>query len=204
MVLLLRQRTFLSLLLVIILRNAGISSLSIWVLLYLRNPIEEGGLGMSIQKAAMHLSFLSVPGVVSAPVLGYLSDRFGRKVVAVPSLVFTALLVGVMGLVGAGLLLTLLTLAVGLFPLGVMHILQATVLDHVDRGDEGASMGLITLCSAVVTVLATVLFGFILDAFGLGVVFYYSAGLVGTAAVLLLFTALRPLAAAPQPGLTVG
>jgi ACDE family multidrug resistance protein len=190
---LLRQRAILSLLLVTMLRNMGFTSLLVWVPVYLIDPVEKGGLGMSGFMVGLHTAFLTGLGVASSPVLGYLSDRFGRKVVVVPGLLITALLTAVMGLVGAGLLLTLVILVVGLFTYALAQIIQATILDHIDRGAEGASMGLILGSNAVITAVSPILAAIIVNAYGLGAVFYYNAGLIGASALVLLFTALRPV-----------
>ena len=192
---LLRQRTILSLLLVTMLRNMGFTSLLVWAPVYLKDPVEKGGLGMSGFMVGLHTAFLTGLGVASSPVLGYLSDRFGRKVVVVPGLVITALLTAVMGLVGAGLLLTLVILVVGLFTYALAQIIQATILDHIDRGAEGASMGLILGTNAAITAVSPIFAAIIVDGYGLGTVFYYNAGLIGASALVLLFTALRPLPA---------
>ena len=198
---LLRQRTILSLTLVTMLRNMGFNSLLVWLPVYLKDPVESGGLGMSGFMVGLHTAFLTGLGVASAPVLGYLSDRFGRKIVVVPGLVITAVLAGVMGLVGAGLLLTLVVLVVGLFTYALAQILQATVLDHIDRGSEGASMGLILGSNAAITAVSPIFAALIVNNYGLGAVFYYNAALIGAAAVVLLFTALRrPPAARPRHG----
>jgi MFS family permease len=198
---LLRQRTILLLLLVTMLRNMGFNSLLVWVPVYLKDPVAGGGLGMSGWMVGLHTAFLTGLGVASSPVLGYLSDRFGRKVVVVPGLVVTALLTAVMGLVGAGLLLTAVILVVGLFTYALAQILQATILDHVDRGAEGASMGLILGSNAAITAVSPILAALIVNGYGLGAVFYYNAGLIGASALVLLFTALRPLpAATPRHG----
>ena len=56
---------------------------------------EELGLGNA--KLGLHIALLVGVGVIATPVTGYLSDRFGRKVVLIPGMlslcVLTALLV---------------------------------------------------------------------------------------------------------------
>lgn len=193
---LLRQRTILSLLLVTMLRNMGFTSLLVWVPVYLKDPVAGGGLGMSGFMVGLHTAFLTGLGVASSPVLGYLSDRFGRKVVVVPGLIVTALLTSIMGLVGAGLLLTAVILVVGLFTYALAQIIQATILDHIDRGAEGASMGLILGSNSAITAVSPIIAALIVNAYGLSSVFYYNAALIGASAVVLFFTTLRPLAAA--------
>jgi MFS family permease len=189
---LLRQRTILGLLAVTMLRNMGFNSLLVWVPVYLKDPVDKGGLEMSGFMVGLHTAFLTGLGVASSPVLGYLSDRFGRKVVVVPGLAVTAALTAVMGLVGGGWLFTLVILVVGLFTYALAQIIQATILDHIDRGSEGAAMGIILGSNSAITAVSPILAALIVNAYGLGSVFYYNAGLIGAAALMLLMTSLRP------------
>jgi len=54
-------------------------------------------------RAGFHISLLAGMGIFSAPVLGVLSDKFGRKAVLLPGLASSAvgLIFGINGLIGA-------------------------------------------------------------------------------------------------------
>lgn len=54
-------------------------------------------------------------------------------------------------------------------------------------------MGLIFGSNAVITAVSPILAALIVNAYSLGAVFYYNAGLIGASALVLLVTTLRPL-----------
>ena len=197
---LLRNRTMLTLMVVIMLRNMGFNSLTIWVPKYLQDSVEDGGLGMSTVSAGLNYSLLTALGVVSSPFLGALSDRYGRKKVLLPSLSLAAGLALAIGQAGDGLLLTLTILATGLFTYSLGQILQASVLDQVGKGTEGATMGLVIGLNNVFSALSPLAAALVVNAYGLSSVFYYNACLWAAAVVVLSFINLKPpprLAASP-------
>ncbi len=189
---LLQNRTIVALMVVNLLRNIGFNSLTIWLPKYLHDSVDQGGLGMSDFIAGLNLSLLTALGVLSSPVLGLLSDRYGRKAVLLPAISVAALLALAIGHAGDGLLLTLTILATGLFSYSLGQIMQATVLDQVGRGAEGATMGLVMGVNSMFGAASPILAAFIVNAYGLGSVFYYNAALWGAAVLLLSFISLKP------------
>jgi MFS family permease len=189
---LLRDRTMLALMLAILLRSMGFNSLTIWVPKYLQDSVEQGGLGMSPFLAGLNFSLLTTLGIVSSPVLGMLSDRYGRKVVLLPCLTVAALLALAIGQAGDGVLLTLTILASGMFTYSLAQIMQATVLDQVGRGTEGATMGTVMGLTHILSAMSPLIAAGIVDAYGLGSVFYYNAALWAATVLVLVFTPLRP------------
>jgi MFS family permease len=99
---LLRNPAILSLVLVSSLRDMGSGSLVIWLPKYLLDPVEAGGLAMTPLLVGLHLTLLLILGVVSSPIAGILSDRYGRKLILIPCLTAVGLLSLVLGQVEAG------------------------------------------------------------------------------------------------------
>ena len=189
---LLRNRTMLALMVVIMLRNMGFNSLTIWVPKYLQDSVEDGGLGMSTVSAGLNYSLLTALGVVSSPFLGALSDRYGRKKVLLPSLSLAAGLALAIGQAGDGVWLTMTILATGLFTYSLGQILQASVLDQVGKGTEGATMGLVMGLNNIFSALSPLAAALVVNAYGLSSVFYYNAGLWVAAVAVLTFISLKP------------
>tara|TARA_B100000315_G_scaffold50934_1_gene45475 strand:- start:4456 stop:5745 length:1290 start_codon:yes stop_codon:yes gene_type:complete len=189
---LLRNRTMLALMVVIMLRNMGFNSLTIWVPKYLQDSVEDGGLGMSTVSAGLNYSLLTALGVVSSPFLGALSDRYGRKKVLLPSLSLAAVLALAIGQAGDGVWLTMTILATGLFTYSLGQILQASVLDQVGKGTEGATMGLVMGLNNIFSALSPLAAALVVNAYGLSSVFYYNAGLWVAAVAVLTFISLKP------------
>ena len=100
---------------------------------------EFGGLGMSIFLTGVHMALLTGMGVVSTPILGYLSDRYGRKVVLAPGLAVAAVLTFFVAEAGDTIFLALLMCGVGLFSFALQQIILAAVLDVVEKGTEATA-----------------------------------------------------------------
>ncbi len=189
---LLRNPAILSLVLVSSLRDMGASTLMFWLAKYLHDPVADGGLEFSSFMVGLHLTLLLVLGVVSSPIAGLLSDRFGRKLILIPCLTAVGLLSLAIEPVGAGLLLIVIVLAIGLFSSSMNQILQATVLDQIGRGTEGVTMGIVMGANSVLSGVAPLLAAVVVNNYGIGSVFIYAAVLWVAGAAILAFTPLRP------------
>ncbi len=190
--LILRNPAILALVLVSSLRDMGASTLMFWLAKYLHDPIAEGGLGFDPFSVGLHLTLLLVLGVVSSPIAGLLSDRFGRKLILIPCLLAVGALSLAIEPVGAGLLLMAIVLAIGLFSSSMNQILQATVLDQVGRGAEGVTMGIVMGVNSLLSGVAPLLAAAVVEVYGLGSVFIYAAALWAAGAAILAVTPLRP------------
>ena len=163
-----------------------------WLAKYLHDPVADGGLGFSAFMVGLHLTLLLILGVVSSPIAGLLSDRVGRKLVLIPCLTAVGLLSLAIEPVGAGILLMIIVLAIGLFSSSMNQILQATVLDQVGRGTEGVTMGIVMGVNSVLSGIAPLIAAVVVNNFGIGSVFTYAAVLWVAGAVALAVTPLRP------------
>ena len=128
---LLRNRTILGLATVALLRDMALSTLFIWTPFYLRDEIGMGAFNMGV-----HMALLTGMGVASTPVLGWLSDKFNRKLVLAPGLAISVALSVLIVNVGGGLGLTFALATMGLFTFALHQIIQASVLDNVSRGPK--------------------------------------------------------------------
>ena len=82
-------------------------------------------LGMTPFVRNLHFGLLLAVGIVSTPVVGYLSDRLGRKVVLVPGLILLAVLSYLLGNSGVGITLIIIIALMGTFLYGDQPILTA-------------------------------------------------------------------------------
>ena len=178
------------------LRSVGLTALFNWTPFYLSDT--ETGLGMGYFRAGFHYSLLAGMGIISAPVLGALSDRFGRKAVLVPGLASAGALSMLVVRTGDSVLLALVLAGMGLGTFALHQIMQAAVLDVVGRGTEATAVGLIFgingLIGAASPFLATLIITYV---GGLSSIFYYSGILTIISAVVVVFIPLRPLSQAP-------
>ena len=83
---LLRNPVVLGLIAAAMLRGIGLNAVGNWTPFYL-----EDQLGMGHIRAGFYLGLLSGMGIVSAPILGALSDKIGRKAILVPGFIVAAI-----------------------------------------------------------------------------------------------------------------
>jgi len=166
-------------------RGVANNALFQWSPFYLKNAT-DGGLDMSYFAAGVHLSLLTGMGIVSAPILGYLSDRFGRKQVLVPGLAIAALLTLFVVSAGDSLMLAVLMGGVGLFSFALQQIILAALLDVVPKGTEATASGLIFGVNGFLGFGSPFIAAFIIENMGgYGAIFYYVGILTIVSAVII-------------------
>ena len=168
-------------------RGVANNALFQWTPFYLKNAT-DGGLDMGYFAAGVYLSLLTGMGIISAPILGYLSDRYGRKQVLVPGLIIAAVLTMLVVGAGDGIMLALVLGGIGLFSFALQQIILASVLDIVERGTEATASGLIFGINGVLGFGSPFLAAFIIeDLGGYGSIYYYVGILTFVAAVIIIF-----------------
>ena len=168
-------------------RGVANNALFQWAPFYLREA-EDGGLAMGYFSVGVHLSLLTGMGIVSAPILGYLSDRYGRKQVLVPGLIIAATLTMFVVSAGDSIALALLLAGIGLFSFALQQIILAALLDVVEKGTEATASGLIFGINGLLGFGSPFLAAFIINKLGgYGSIFYYVGALTVVAAVIIVF-----------------
>ena len=165
-----------------ILRGIGLDAIFAWSPFYL-----EETLGKSHLSAGFHYSMLTGMGIISAPVLGLLSDRFGRKAVLVPGFLLAAGLSFITVITGEGIILLLVFAGMGLFSFALHQVIQAAVLDVVGTGTEAAAVGLIFGLNGILGAASPFLGFLVIENFGgYGAVYYFAGALTAMAALLTI------------------
>lgn len=184
---LLRNPVVMALILAALLRGIGLNAMFNWTPFYLRET-----LGMTVIQAGVYYALLTGMGIVSAPALGWLSDRWGRKAVLAPGFVAAAALSLAVVSVGDTLLLIPVMAGLGLFSFALHQIIQASVLDYVGRGAEATAIGLLFGINGVIGIGSPFLASAIIDYFATyGAVFYYAGILTLLTAVIIIAIPLR-------------
>ena len=170
-----------------LLRGIGLNALFNWTPFYLRET-----LGMNTLEAGVYYALLTGMGIISAPILGWLSDKWGRKAVLVPGFVIAGLLSMTVVSVGDSLLLVPILAGLGLFSFALHQIIQASVLDYVGAGTEATAIGLLFGINGVIGIGSPFLASAIIENWGgYGAVFYYAGILTLITAVVVLVIPLR-------------
>ena len=168
-------------------RGVANNALFQWAPFYLREA-DDGGLAMGYFSVGVHLALLTGMGIVSAPIMGYLSDRYGRKQVLVPGLIAAAILTFFVVSVGDSIMLAVLLGGIGLFSFALQQIILAALLDVVPRGTEATASGLIFGINGLLGFGSPFLAAFIIDDVGgYGSIFFYVGALTIVAAVIIIF-----------------
>ena len=147
---------------------------------------------MSDWNMGLHMGLVTGTGVLSTPILGFLSDRFNRKLVLLPGLAICVALLLIIVNVGGGIGLTIALASLGLFTFALHQIIQASVLDHASRGAEATAIGFLFSASSVVGAVSNIIAAFIVDQWGLANVFYFQAALTLASLLLLIPLRIRP------------
>jgi MFS transporter, FSR family, fosmidomycin resistance protein len=142
-------------------------------------------LGYSIAWVGFCLFALQAAGFAASPVAGYLSDRMGRARIVAGSMLASALIIGVMLLAPGTVTFVFCTAALGFFLYAVRAVLQAWMLDSVPASAAGTSVGIMFSTQAVGAAIAPLLAGIVADIWGLFAVFYFLAGTIVLANLLI-------------------
>ena len=164
--------------------NVGQFALFNWTPFYL-----EEELGMGHFKAGFYYALLTGSGIISAPMLGVLSDKFGRKAVLIPGFCIATVLSPLVVSAGDGAMLALVLAGMGLFSFAMHQIIQAAVLDAVGKGTEATTIGLLFGLNGVVSGASPFLAAFIINYLGgFESIYYYAAILTGATAAVVAIT----------------
>jgi MFS family permease len=149
--------------------------------LYLDNDV-----GMSVLGRSLHMGLLVAVGVAATPVAGYLSDRFGRKVILVPGVVALCVLTFLLVPFGTGVPMTLILAAMGFFLYADQPILTAAALDIVGRQVATTTLGMLSFSRFAMSAFSPLIAGALYHSVGIEATFYYVGGLYVLAAAMLL------------------
>ena len=151
--------------------STGLLSMSRLVILtflpiYLQEHLHYSSVALGIYIALLH-----VMGTLSQPILGLLSDRFGRKAVLLPSCLLLGLFFALLAVVPPGIPLGIVIVAIGLFFYTLFNIFNAAVMDVASSNAQAATYGLTSLITQLVVIPAPMITGYFIG--GLGIKFAF-------------------------------
>lgn len=160
---------------------AGLRSMCFAVLITFL-PIHMHDSGFSARSIGFHFGLLWAIGLFASPLMGYLSDQFGRKIVLVPALLYSSLLVMALAFFGKGVMFTVLIILLGLSIRSDYSLINATIIDMVKGRVENTMLGILSFSRCLMGAAAPLIAG----------VLYQYSGMKAT----LLFVGLLFFAAA--------
>lgn len=143
-------------------------------------------LGLSSKSIGFHFGLLWTIGIVTSPIMGYLSDRFGRKLVLVPALFYSSALIVVLALFGKGIMFTILIALLGISIRSDYSILTATILDIA--GDKVATtmLGILSFTRFVMAAVAPIIAGALYQYVGMEATLFFVAGLFAVSGIIFM------------------
>jgi len=169
----------------------GIRAMAFIALITFLPSYLSNDLGLSDFRRGVYFGLLVAAGIVFTPLMGYLSDRFGRKIVLVPGMLFDAAIVLLMASFGEGVPLIILLFMLGAFFYSDQPILTASALDIVGSGVATTTLGALSFARFALSAISPLIAGYLYDTYSMDSVFYYVASLMIFSAVVLAFTKLK-------------
>ena len=181
---LLRRRAMLSLVFVTALRSAGQYAVMGFLPVYLLEDLEYEKVVIGL-----FMSSAQVTGIVAQPLMGYLSDRFGRKIVLVPCTLVMGLLIMSLKFAEPGPQLFIVVLTMGAFLYSLHTIYIAGAMD-VAQGQAQSTVVSLIYGASFIGAFSPWVAGWVADQWGNSSSFIYGGALVILGALILWITRL--------------
>ena len=185
-------------LLLVLVFAAGFTGGTSTVLTFLPIYLDEE-LGASSAMVGIYLALAQVGGIVSQPLMGYASDRLGRKAVLSPSGAILGVAFMGLGVVPAGWLFGITVAVMGAFLFPLMSLFLASAMDLVETGTQATTVSLVFGSAIVVSAFAPAIAGILADSFGIESVFLFSSGIALATALLSAITQWHPRTSPEAP-----
>ncbi len=133
------------------------------------------------------LAVMQVAGFAASPIGGHLSDKMGRKRIVMASMVLTCVMIAFMAAAGKSFAFVLFIALVGFFLYAMRPVLQAWAVEATPKDLAGSGVGLQFGIQHIGASIAPALFGMIADAYDIYTAFYFLAGTILFANLLIVF-----------------
>lgn len=169
----------------------GLRAMALVALVTLLPLYLDHELALSPFSRGFHIALLIAIGLVAKPIMGYLSDRWGRKQVLVPGLIWSAVFSLLLIPNGQGVELTATVALLGLFLYPDQPILTAAALEAVGREVATTGLGIVNFSSFMMAAASSLIVGGLYEAVSVDAALYYIAGLFAVAALVFAILPLR-------------
>jgi MFS transporter, FSR family, fosmidomycin resistance protein len=146
----------------------------------------QGDLGYSPFVLGVYIALLHAMGTISQPILGYLSDRLGRKAVLFPSFMVLGVLFALLTVVTPGIPLAFVVGAIGLFFYTLLNVTFAAAMDVAGSRLQATSYGLSSLLMQLATSPMPIVAGWLIGGYGMDSAFFLAGALTLLGGLLLL------------------
>ncbi|HEX2261563.1 MAG TPA: MFS transporter [Candidatus Binatia bacterium] len=143
-------------------------------------------LGLSSALAGLYLSITQTAGMIGTPIAGSISDRRGRKRVLTAGLFSTSIVLFILAYFRMNWLFITALAFLGFFLYAVRPVIWAWVLDLSPKELGGSMVSFFSGSQSLLSSLSPVICGFIADRWGILAAFYFLAGTVFIANLVVL------------------
>jgi MFS family permease len=161
------------------LRSMALVAVVTLLALYLGNDLD-----LAVFDRGFHIALLIAVGLLAKPVAGMISDKFGRKQVLVPGLIWSCVLTLLMVGFNDGVSLTITIALLGLFLYPDQPILTAALFDVLGREEATIGLGVVSFVSFLMAAVSPLIAGGLYEVWGFQAGLYYVAALFALAAVI--------------------
>ncbi|HIF43952.1 MAG TPA: MFS transporter [Dehalococcoidia bacterium] len=161
------------------LRSMALVAVVTLLALYLGNDLD-----LAVFDRGFHIALLIAVGLLAKPVAGMISDKFGRKQVLVPGLIWSCVLTLLMVGFNDGVSLTITIALLGLFLYPDQPILTAALFDVLGREEATIGLGVVSFVSFLMAAVSPLIAGGLYEVWGFQAGLYYVASLFALAAVI--------------------
>ena len=130
---------------------------------------------------------MQIAGFAASPIGGHLSDKLGRKRVVMSSMLLSGVMIVFMALAGKSAAFVLFIALVGFFLYAMRAVLQAWAVESTPKDMAGSGVAMQFGIQSVGAAIAPAIFGMIADAYDLHTAFFFLAGTIIFANVLIMF-----------------
>ena len=155
---LVKRKALLMLVIVTALRSMGQNGIAIFLPIYLREDLL-----FSPAKVALFIALSQVVGIVTQPIMGYFSDKLGRKVILVPSMTAMGLMFLALRWAEPGFQLNATIIALGAFLYSLHTIFIAAAMD-VAKGEVQSTVVSLIYGASFFGSISLVVVGLVVDA----------------------------------------
>ncbi len=153
--------------------------------------------GYSPLAVGVCMTVMQVAGLIAGPIGGHLSDTIGRKKVIMSSMLLSGVTIIGMVLAGQSFAFIIFVALIGFFMYAMRPVMQAWAVENTPKRLAGTGVGLQFTILAIGGSIAPAMFGMIADAWNIYAAFYFLAGTIILANLLVVFVPHTGAARAP-------
>ena len=143
--------------------------------------------GYSPLAVGVCMTVMQIAGLIAGPIGGHLSDTMGRKKVIMSSMLLSGITIIGMVLAGQSFAFIIFVALIGFFMYAMRPVMQAWAVENTPKRLAGTGVGLQFTILALGGSIAPALFGMIADAWNIFAAFYFLAGTIILANLLVVF-----------------